>query len=127
VNLDVMHRLARATLGASYRRSYIPSLVFGGTNQSQEATGYVQMPFSKNRWYLQESVAWRRTDPFFTTTELPLASIWVNNLVGYSVARWFRIEGYYQFSGQNNQLVQGHVTRHLAGVQCVVAQPVRIR
>lgn len=126
VDAEVMHRMARATVGAAYRRSYVPSLVFGGTNQSQEASGYLQMPFSKNRWYMHESVAWRRTDPFIAT-ELPLSSIWVNNLVGYAISRWFRIEGYYQFSGQDNRLVEGQVTRHLAGAQFVVAQPVRIR
>jgi len=126
VKAGVTHRAARATLGATYRRSYVPSLVFGGTNQSQEATGYVQMPFSRSRWYVQESVAWRRTDPFISS-ELPLSSMWVNNLVGYTVARWFRIEGYYQFSGQDNRQVEGRIDRHLAGVQFVVAQPVRIR
>jgi hypothetical protein len=126
VKVGVMHRASRATIGASYNRSYVPSLVFGGTNQSQEATGYVQMPFSSNRWYLQESVAWRRTNPFIST-ELPLSSIWIHNLVGYGITRWFRIEGYYDFSGQNNQQVEGQITRHLAGVQFVVAQPVRIR
>jgi hypothetical protein len=126
VKVGVMHRASRATIGGSYNRSYVPSLVFGGTNQSQEATGYVQMPFSRNRWYLQESVAWRRTNPFIST-ELPLSSIWIHNLVGYGITRWFRIEGYYDFSGQNNQQVEGQITRHLAGVQFVVAQPVRIR
>jgi len=126
VKVGVMHRASRATVGATYNRSYVPSLVFGGTNQSQEATAYVQMPFSKNRWYLQESVAWRRTDPFIST-ELPLSSIWVHSLVGYGITRWFRIEGYYQFSGQDNRQVEGQITRHLAGIQFVVAQPVRIR
>lgn len=126
VTVGLMHRAARATLGATYRRSYVPSLVFGGTNQSQEATGYVQMPFSRSRWYVQESVAWRRTDPFIAT-EIPLSSIWVNNLLGYAIARWFRIEGYYQFTSQDNRLVEGQVSRHLAGIQFVVAQPVRIR
>jgi hypothetical protein len=126
VKVGVMHRASRATVGATYNRSYVPSLVFGGTNQSQEATAYVQMPFSKNRWYLQESVAWRRTDPFIST-ELPLSSIWIHSLVGYGITRWFRIEGYYQFSGQDNRQVEGQITRHLAGIQFVVAQPVRIR
>lgn len=126
VKAGVMHHAARATIGASYRRSYVPSLVFGGTNQSQEATGYVQMPFSKNRWYVQESVAWRRTDPFIAA-ELPLSSVWVHSLAGYAVARWFRIEGYYDFSAQDNRQVEGQVRRHLAGVQFVVAQPMRIR
>jgi hypothetical protein len=123
---EVVHRTARATFGAAYRRSYIPSLALGGTNQSEEATAYAQMPFSKNRWYVQESVAWLRTDPFIST-ELPLSSLWVHNLVGYGVTRWFRIEGYYEFSGQDNKQVEGRITRHVAGLQFVVAQPVRIR
>lgn len=126
VKAELMHRMARATFGAAYRRSYVPSLAFGGTNQSQEATGYVQIPFSKNRWYLQESVAWRRTNPFIAT-ELPLSSLWVHNLVGYGITRWFRVEGYYEFSGQDNRQVEGRISRHVAGVQFVVAQPVRIR
>jgi hypothetical protein len=126
IKVNVMHRMERATVGATYRRSYVPSLAFGGTNQSQEVTGYLMMPFRKNRFYVQESAAWRRTDPFITT-ELPLSSIWVHNLVGYVIARWFRIEGFYQFTGQDNRLVEGKVTRSLFGVQFVVAQPVRIR
>ncbi|HEX6463662.1 MAG TPA: hypothetical protein VFZ98_04390, partial [Vicinamibacterales bacterium] len=132
VKLDVMHRTSRATMGAAYRRSYIPALVLGGTNESQEATGYVQMPFAKNRWYVQEAVTWLHTDPFISadtslSAETPLSSVWVQNLVGYGVTRWFRIEGYYQFAGQDNRQVQGKIKRHLAGVQVVVAQPVRIR
>lgn len=126
VKAELMHRTARATLGAAYRRSYIPSLVFGGTNQSQEATAYAQMPFSRNRWYVQESVAWRKTDPFISS-ELPLSSIWVQNLVGYGITRWFRIEGYYLFTGQDNKQVGGQIRRHLGGVQIVIARPVRIR
>lgn len=125
VKAAVMHRASRATIGATYLRSYLPSLVFGGTNQSQEATAYVQMPISKNRIYLQESIAWRRTDPFIST-ELPLSSIWIYNLAGYSISRRFRIEGYYQFTGQDNKQVEGRILRHVAGVQFVVAQPMRI-
>jgi len=126
VKLALIHRMARATIGATYRRSYVPSLAFGGNNQSQEVTEYLNMPFRKNRFYVQESAAWRRTDPFLST-DLPLSSIWIHNLVGYAIARWFRVEGFYQFTGQDNRLVQGKVTRNLAGVQFVVAQPVRIR
>ncbi len=125
VKLDIMRKTERATIGATYRQSYVPSLVFGGTNQSQEATGYVQMPLSKNRIYVQESIAWRRTNPFISA-ELPLSSIWIYNLAGYTVSRWLRIEGYYQFTGQNNQQVEGRILRHVAGVQFVVAQPMRI-
>jgi hypothetical protein len=125
VKANIMHRASRATIGATYLKSYLPSLVFGGTNQSDEATAYVQMPVSKNRVYVQESIAWRRTDPFIST-ELPLSSIWIYNLVGYTFSRQFRIEGYYQFTGQDNKQVEGRILRHVAGVQFVVAQPMRI-
>jgi hypothetical protein len=71
VRANLTHRAERATIGLDYLRSYVPSLAFGGTNQSQEARGYVQMPLSRNRFYLQENAAWRRTNPFVVVEELP--------------------------------------------------------
>ena len=126
VRADLSHRAERATLGIEYLRSYVPSFAFGGTNQSQEARGYVQMPLSRNRFYLQEAAAWRRTDPF-VVEELPLDSIWIKTLVGYEIQRWFRLEVYHQLTRQDTRLVHGQINRQLAGVQFVVAQPMRIR
>jgi hypothetical protein len=126
VRASLSHHAERALLGVEYLRSYVPSFSFGGTNQSQEARGYVQMPLSRNRFYLQEAAAWRRTDPFLAE-ELPLDSIWIKTLVGYQVQRWFRIEAYHQLTRQDTRLVHGQINRQLAGVQFVVAQPVRIR
>jgi hypothetical protein len=123
---SLMHRAQRVTVGVDYERSYVPSFVFGGTNQSQEARGYVQMPFSRNRFYVQEAAAWRRTDPFLSQ-ELPLHSIWVNNVVGYALQRWFRIEGSYAFTRQDTRLAGGQINRNIFGVQFVVSQPVRIQ
>ena len=126
VKLGLTRRAARATFGVNYHRSYVPSLAFGGTNQSQEARGYVQMPLGRNRLYLQESAAWRRTDSF-DAAELPLDSVYLNTVVGYAVQRWFRIEGYHAFTTQDNRLVAGQISRQVAGVQFVVSEPVRIR
>jgi capsular polysaccharide biosynthesis protein len=39
------HRAQRAT-SAPARRSYVPSVTFGGTNQNEEVHGYVQMPLT---------------------------------------------------------------------------------
>src|SRR6185436_18039438 len=58
VRVGLTERAERATLGLDYERSYVPSLAFGGTNQSQELRGYVQMPLSRSRLYLQEAAAW---------------------------------------------------------------------
>lgn len=124
--LGLTRRAPRATFGLAYSRSYVPSLAFGGTNQSQEARGFIQMPLSRNRFYVQESAAWRRTDPF-VQTELALDSIFLNTVLGYTVQQWFRVEGYHSFTMQDNRLAAGQISRHLAGVQFVVSEPMRIR
>jgi hypothetical protein len=126
----VTHRAERATVGAAYERSYVPSLSFGGTNQSQELRGYVQMPLARNRFYVQESAAWRRTDPFISA-ELPLASIWIDTVGGYALQRWLRVEGYYVYTRQDTRLAGGLtiglITRHVVGAQLVISEPMRIR
>jgi hypothetical protein len=126
VRAGLMHRARRATIGIDYERSYVPSFVFGGTNQSQEARGYIQMPLSRNRFYVQESAAWRRTDPFLSQ-ELPLDSIWLHSVVGYALQRWFRVEAYHAFTRQDTRLAGGQINRNMIGVQFVVSQPVRIQ
>ena len=122
----LVHRMQRATAGGEYQRSYSPSFTFGGTHRSHEVRGYIDMPFRQNRVYVQESGVWRRTDPF-TTDEPALASLYLRSTVGYAVQRWLRIEGYHNLTRQNNRLAGGKITRHLAGVQLVVSEPMRIR
>jgi hypothetical protein len=124
--VGLRHRTERATVGADYSRSYMPSLAFGGSNQSQEALGFIQMPLSHNRFYVQESAAWRRTDPL-ARSELALDSIFLHTVFGYAVQKWFRVEGYHAFTTQDNRAAGGQISRHIAGVQFVVSEPVRIR
>lgn len=116
----------RATFGAGYTRSYVPSLAFGGTNQSQEVRGFVRMPLNRNRFYVQESATWRRTDPF-VASELALDSLFLNTVFGYAVQKRFRIEGYHSFTTQDTRLAGGQISRHVAGAQFVVSEPMRIR
>lgn len=120
------HHAQRATVGASYDRSYAPSFFLGGSHQSQEARAFVDMPFSRNRLYLQETASWRRTDPIEALAP-QLASVWLRSTLGYSVQRWIRLEGYHQFTSQDNRLAGGRITRHLVGGQLVISQPVRIQ
>jgi hypothetical protein len=121
------HRGQRATLGLDFERSYVPSVSFGGTNQSQELHGYVQMPLARNRFYIQEAAAWRRTNPF-VSTEIPLNSIWIHTVGGYALQRWLRLEGYYSFTRQDTRFDAGQqIVRHVIGAQVVVSEPMRIR
>ena len=105
----------------------MPSLAFGGTNQSQEVRGYIQMPFSRNRFYLQESAAWRRTEPVRSTTELPLDIDLAEHHARLRGQRWLRVEGYHAFTRQDNRVAGGEISRHVVGVQFVVSEPMRIR
>ena len=124
--VELMHRARRAIVGGEFRRSYVPSVAFGGTNQTETARGYIQMPLDHNRLYVQQSATWHRTNPF-DVTALPLTSTWLHSVVGYAIQRWFRLEGYYALTNQTTRLAGGRIVRHVAGVQFVVSEPMRIR
>jgi hypothetical protein len=116
----------RATVGASFERMFVPSFGFGGSNQSDELRGFIQMPLTRNRTYIQGSATWRRSDPFIAN-ELRLDTIWLRSTVGYALARWLRLEGFYAYTSQNSQVTGGEIHRNRVGAQIVVSQPVRIR
>lgn len=124
--VGLTHNARRASLGVDYERSFVPSLSFGGTNQSQELRGYVRMPLNRNRLYLQEGAAWRRTDPFVAEA-LALDSIWLSTTGGYALTPWFRLEIYHSYTRQDTKLAAGQISRNVFGVQFVVSEPVRIR
>ena len=126
VRMGLTHDAHRAIVGATYERMFVPSFGFGGSNQSQEVRGFVRMPLQGNRFYVQSSAAWRRSDPF-VANELLLDTIWLRSTVGYSAARWLRIEGFHAFTRQDSQVTGGEINRQRIGAQVVVSQPMRIR
>jgi hypothetical protein len=126
VRAGITHEVERATVGASFERMYVPSFSFGGSTQSQEIRGFVRMPFDKNRFYVQGSAAWRRNDPFIAN-ELQLDTIWIRSTLGYTAARWLRIEGFHAFTRQDSIVTGGEINRNRIGVQAVVSQPMRIQ
>lgn len=118
--------IERATVGISLERSYAPSFGFGGSNDNREIRGFVRMPFSRNRYYVNGDATWRRSDPF-TASEIRLDTFLTNVTVGYAATRWLRMEGYHAFSRQDSIITGGEVDRHRVGAQVVVSQPMRIR
>jgi len=126
ISTSISHQTARATVGAGFERRFLPSFGFGGSTQSQEVRGYVQMPITRNRAYVQGSASWRRTDPIIES-ELALDTLWIRSTVGYALARWFRTEGFYAYTLQDAQVTGGTINRHRLGVQFVVSQPMRMR
>lgn len=123
---ELTHDVERATLGLSFERSFVPSFGFGGSSDSQEVRGYVHMPLSRNRLYVQTSAFWRRTNPL-VLEELDLDTIQASNTVGYALARWMRLEAFHVFTRQDSRITGGEINRQRAGVQVVLSQPMRIR
>jgi hypothetical protein len=126
VRLALTHDIRRATVGAGFERSFVPSFGLGGSSQNQELRGFVRMPIAANRFYVQGSAAWRRSDPF-VETDLGLDTLWLRSTLGYAATRWLRVEGFYTFTRQDSVVTGGEIDRHRAGVQFVFAQPMRIR
>jgi hypothetical protein len=123
---SITHSGDRRTVGASFERRFVPSFGFGGSNASQEIRGFVRMPVTRNRMYVQGTAAWRRSDPLIVG-ELKLDTIWIRSTVGYAIAQWLRTEGFYNYTRQDSEVTGGEIDRHRVGVQVVVSKPMRIR
>ena len=123
---DLARRTEYATVGAGYERSYAPSFGFGGSSSSQELRGYVFMPFTRNRIYVNASGMWRRTNPLLLE-ELALDSFIVDTTAGYGLSRWLRFEVFHRFSRQDSRITGGEINRHRLGAQVVISQPMRIQ
>ena len=123
---DLGHEWAHASAGVSFERSFSPSFGLSGSNNNRELRGYVRMPFSQNRFYVQADGGWRRGHPFFTDVDLRLDTVVTNATFGYSATRWFRAEAYHAWSLQDSIITGGEVSRHRVGGQFVVSQPMRI-
>ena len=126
---EVSHRAQRASLGAKYNRGYRASFGFGGATQNDQVSGYIRMPLSRNRLYVQESASWLRSRPLDPVDVLTFErrSTWINSTVGYALQRWVRLEGYWSFSRQDTPRPGGLINRHIIGAQIAISEPVRIR
>jgi hypothetical protein len=123
---ELEHTVARVSIGAAFEQMFVPSFGFGGSNQSQQVRGFVSMPLSRNRMYIQGSASWRRSEPL-VETDLNLDTWSVRSTLGYSASRWLRLEGFYAFTRQDSEVTGGEISRHRAGTQIVISQPMRIR
>lgn len=134
--IGIQHATEHARMGAELQQSYMPSFGFSGTNNTRELRGFVHMPFSRNRLYVQGDASWRRSDPFLVAGdpllgiaagEVRLDTVYTQLTVGYSALRWLRVEGYHAYSRQDSIIPGDPIQRHRIGTQLVVSQPMRIR
>lgn len=134
--VGLQHSTERARMGVELQQSYMPSFGFSGTNNTRELRGFVHMPFSRNRFYVQGDASWRRSDPYLVegdpllgleAGEVRLDTFFTQVTVGYSALRWLRVEGYHTYSKQDSIIAGEPIQRHRIGTQLVVSQPMRIR
>jgi hypothetical protein len=126
VQAAVAHRGRRATVSASYQRSFIPSFGFGGTSQNEELGANVHVPFARGRAYAEGSVTWFDNEPLEPGVPT-LRSLWVSATTGYRATRWLSLEAYYSGAQQHIQRPGGDLDRNQVGFRVVAVKPVRLR
>jgi hypothetical protein len=118
-------RLRYVELRGDYRRSVVPSFGFGGTFQNEELMASLSGPFGRERGYWQAGLAWRDNDPLVVGPP-STRSLWMSSLVGYAIAPWLRLEGYYNRAHQDTQRPGGRLHRNRIGFQIVTSKPLRL-
>ena len=115
----------RVAWNVSYRKSFLPSVGFGGTFQNQEFQAGFFAPLTR-RLDLSGSMAMVEADAL-TTAELGLRSIWARSSVSYAASRYLRVEGFYIAVFQDSRRAGGHINRSRVGIQVVTSTRTRIR
>jgi hypothetical protein len=121
----ISQKTGRGAVWASYSRSYLPSLGFGGTFQNQEGTVRLHMPVGR-RAYVDGGFIWMSSKPL-DVVQPNLQSAWFSSNVGYHLTRWLSAEGFVVHSQQDSQVAGGQLARNQVGFQIIAAKPLKIR
>lgn len=120
-------KTGRSVVSTSYERSYIPSFGFGGTFQNQQWDANIHTPFGHSRAYVNGGVLWMKNDPLDTIAQPSLRTLWLSGSVGYYLARWLSLEGFYGHTQQDSQQPGGQLTRNQIGFYVVASKPMKLR
>jgi hypothetical protein len=123
----ISHRVRQARFEGDFERAVVPSFGFGGLTASRVLRASVHVPFLQGRMFAAGSFTYRRSDPVVSRGLLiELDSYWTNASIGYFIARWLRVEGFYSLTDQFSS-AQGDVDRTRVGIQFVTSKPMRIQ
>jgi hypothetical protein len=123
----VSHRVRLAIFDANYERLFVPSFGFGGMTANHVAHVGAQMPFMQGRLIWTAGFTYRRTDPLESRgLNIRLDSYYGTSTLGYAIARWLRMEGFYSLTHQFSD-ARGNVDRTRIGIQFVTSKPMRIQ
>jgi hypothetical protein len=127
VHAGLNHTRGPARVTVRFDRAFTPTYSFGGITTNQSISANARLSFARNRGYVSGGLSHGRTDP---VQEIGLGfrtdSIWIDGVVGYSLTRWLRAEGFYDGSHQTST-ARGNVDRTRVGIQFVTFKPVRIQ
>ena len=125
LHAGVVHDFKAGSVDGGYSRSFVPSYGFGGTQENEELTGHVRVPVAQYG-YAQSSVAWRRNEPLVLGGP-KLGTIFVQASIGYLLAPWAAIEGFYDSHSQEIAGPGGEISRRRIGAQIITTKSMRIR
>ena len=121
------HSYERVKFDFSYDRTYVPSWSFGGTSANQQVRSSVFVPFMSGRMSASGHIGFSHNEPLISAQESLALDTWSTGWsVGYGIARWMRVEAFYNANFQESS-ARGKVTRERVGVQFVTLKPVRIQ
>jgi hypothetical protein len=125
ISASVIRQFQLGTVDVGYSRAFVPSYGFGGTQQNEELRANARLPLGR-ALYSQGSFAWRRNEPLVLGAK-KLRTLYYEASVGYMLAPWVGIEGFFDSSAQRLDLPGGTSDHHRIGAQIVTTKPMRIR
>jgi hypothetical protein len=125
VSASLTNEFQAGTVGVAYSRAFVPSYGFGGTQQNEEIRANARVPL-RRALYSQGILAWRRNEALVTGLH-KLYTLDYAAAIGYMLAPWVGIEGFFDSSSQRLDLPGGTSDHHRLGVQVVTTKPMRIR
>jgi hypothetical protein len=126
-HLGFDHVAGRTEVSASYERSFVPSIGFGGLNANERLSGNAHVPLAQGRFIVSGNIAYGVIEPVdLFGVDYTLNSVWLQGSLGYQVNRWLRAEGFINRTHQTST-ARGQVDRTRVGIEFVTAKPVRIQ
>jgi hypothetical protein len=119
------HAFQTGTVDVVYSRSFVPSYGFGGTQQNEELTARTSVPLSESL-YTSALLSLRFNEPL-TAGGPKLRRLSIRGSLGYRLAPWAGVEGFYDSTAQVIDIDGGRMDRRRVGVQIVTTKPMRIR
>jgi hypothetical protein len=122
----IEHHEGRVRLSARYEQAFVATYTYGSAISHRALSGSAYVPLMRGRMFATGSGAIRRASPTEATLDvITLDSVITTATVGFHVARWLRMEGFYIGTFQDSS-ARGTYNRSRIGIQFVSSKPMRM-